>query len=83
MFGDEPWVDLPPVPDGQADLLSRLTSINAADFRAAAERLGAAPQPPAPQPAEADPRGFLTRVMNDESVPLALRIEAAKALLGR
>jgi hypothetical protein len=30
-----------------------------------------------------DPRGFLLRVMNDESVPLALRIEAAKALLPR
>jgi hypothetical protein len=28
-----------------------------------------------------DPRQFLLRVMNDESVALALRIEAAKALL--
>ncbi len=28
-----------------------------------------------------DPRRFLLRVMNDESVSLALRIEAAKALL--
>jgi len=31
--------------------------------------------------AEDDPRRFLLRVMNDESVDLALRIEAAKALL--
>lgn len=30
---------------------------------------------------DADPRQFLTRVMQDASVPLALRIEAAKALL--
>ena len=30
-----------------------------------------------------DPRRFLLRVMNDETVPLALRIEAAKALLPR
>lgn len=30
---------------------------------------------------EADPRQFLMRVMQDASVPLALRIEAAKALL--
>jgi hypothetical protein len=29
----------------------------------------------------ADPRHFLFTVMNDETVPLALRIEAAKALL--
>ncbi|UXH80746.1 hypothetical protein [Roseateles amylovorans] len=28
-----------------------------------------------------DPRAFLLRVMNDDSVPMALRIEAAKALL--
>ena len=36
--------------------------------------------PAAPVP-DADPRQFLTRVMQDASVPLALRIEAAKALL--
>ena len=28
-----------------------------------------------------DPRAFLLQVMNDGAVPLALRIEAAKALL--
>jgi hypothetical protein len=32
---------------------------------------------------EGDPRRFLLRVMNDGSVALALRIEAAKALLGQ
>ena len=46
----------------------------------------AAMAPPAPStvtsPAgDADPRAFLRRVMNDEQVPLALRIEAARALL--
>jgi hypothetical protein len=43
-----------------------------------------APTPPcasAPPPAGADPVGFLARVMNDEAAPLALRVEAAKALL--
>jgi hypothetical protein len=30
-----------------------------------------------------DPRAFLLRVMNDASAPLALRVEAAKALLLR
>ena len=34
-----------------------------------------------PQVAEDDPRRFLLRVMNDDSVEMALRIEAAKALL--
>jgi len=32
---------------------------------------------------EDDPRRFLLRVMNDERIDMALRIEAAKALLGR
>ena len=39
-----------------------------------------APSPPTAF-AEQDPKQFLLRVMNDESVVLALRIEAAKALL--
>lgn len=36
---------------------------------------------PAPDADTDDPRRFLLRVMNDETVPLALRIEAARALL--
>ena len=39
------------------------------------------PAPPPAAPAEHDPKRFLQRVMNDETVSLALRIEAAKALL--
>ena len=39
VFGDEPWLDLPPNPDGQANLLSRLKSIGFADFQLASERL--------------------------------------------
>ncbi|MFN7123301.1 MAG: hypothetical protein ACK4NM_14855, partial [Hydrogenophaga sp.] len=72
----------------QADLLSRLKSIKPAELEAALEHL----QPDTPQsptvghsalacPAPQDPRGFLQAVMNDPAVPLALRIEAAKALL--
>jgi hypothetical protein len=34
-----------------------------------------------PDAADVDPRRFLQQVLNDETVPLALRIEAAKALL--
>jgi hypothetical protein len=46
------------------------------------------PATPAPAPihlgttAHTEPRAFLLAVMNDGSVPLALRIEAARALLG-
>lgn len=93
MFAETPWLDIPPSPDGQADLLSGLRRIKPAEWQGARAQL---PQPEAvsapvasqvPQPAAtgttayADPRRFLLDVMNDERVALALRIEAAKALL--
>ena len=96
VFSDTPWLDIEPGDEGQATLLRGLQSIKPAALAAALARLAAdardAPAPaPArdaastPQPAatpEDDPRRFLLRVMNDEAVDLALRIEAAKALLG-
>ena len=78
LFAQTPWLDVPPSDDGQATLLAGLGSVPP-------ERL--APLRVAPPAAEAgsasgaDPRAFLVQVMNDTSVPLALRIEAAKALL--
>jgi hypothetical protein len=92
MFADEPWLDLPPNPEGQADLLARLRSIAPAAVDRAWLTLRAAPALPhgadqGPPPAGnahatgSDPRRFLLGVMNDETVDLALRIEAAKALL--
>jgi len=96
MFAEDPWLDLPPSPDGQADRLARLASITPADFEQALERLGpATPAPaqashgataapdagPLPVAHEQDPKHFLLGVMNDTHVALALRIEAAKALL--
>ena len=42
VFADEPWLDLPPNPDGQASLLSRLKSTGAADFQRALETLSPA-----------------------------------------
>lgn len=96
VFAETPWLDTPPGTDGQADLLARLGSIKRAAFEVAAERLRASapalatanvdpgltpsPQPAAP-PGSLEARRFLMRVMNDEAVALALRIEAAKALL--
>lgn len=99
MFADTPWLDLPPSPEGQAELLSTLHSITPTAWQTALQRLqeaqpavaGAAPEiETAPAPtvstdgaAGLNPRGFLLQVMRDESAPLALRVEAAKALLPR
>jgi hypothetical protein len=86
LFSDEPWLDLAPSPDAQADLLSRLQGIAPADFERALESL--APRAEAavatgstPTGAHQDPRSFLLEVMNDPAIDLNLRIEAAKALL--
>jgi hypothetical protein len=90
VFADTPWLDIPPGEDGQADVLARLESIKPAALAAAMQRL----QPLAPQEAprampgtadapDLDPARFLQQVLNDASVPLGLRIEAAKALLSR
>lgn len=123
LFADEPWLDMEPSPDAQADLLLGLKSMAPADFQRArlqlapAEAVSIFAAPPAPaalagqaaatgkQPdlenspdaqantatghqeprtalaAEQDPRRFLLAVMNDPSVEMGLRIEAAKALL--
>lgn len=95
MFADEPWLDIAPSPDAQADLLSRFKSVPAADFQRALELLQPAAMP-APRLADTatdvvtdmasggaglDPKRFLLAVMNDPAVALHLRIEAAKALL--
>ncbi|KQW46283.1 MULTISPECIES: hypothetical protein [unclassified Roseateles] len=86
VFADTPWLDIPPGIDGQADLLARLQSIKPAAFEAAMQSLRPLPPPPVVNaPIEdakgVDPRRFLQQVLNDTSAPLALRIEAAKALL--
>jgi len=94
IFSETPWLDVEPGEEGQAALLRGLQSIKPAAFDAAFAGMRAtAPQvqSPAPTPAHetvglpqaatGDPRQFLLRVMNDETVPLALRIDAAKALL--
>ncbi len=85
VFADTPWLDVEPGEDGQAALLHGLHSIKPVAFAEALERLRtpaqATPAPATPAHAD-DPRAFLLRVMNDEAVDLALRIEAAKALLG-
>lgn len=95
VFGEEPLLDVAPGFDAQADLLSHLACIKPAAFEAALAQWMPLVQDAAPSThladgprlagAEAyeDPRPFLRDVMNDASVPLALRIEAAKALMQR
>lgn len=83
VFADTPWLDIPPGADGQADLLARLESIKPAAFEAALQALAPAATPSHKAGADIDPRQFLQRVLNDEAIDLALRIEAAKALLDR
>ncbi len=92
LFEETPWLDMPPTEDGQAELLSRLASIRPAVLESALERLQARPAGsakqavPNPRPAvghTAHPVAaqYLLQVMHDENAPLALRVEAAKALL--
>jgi hypothetical protein len=90
MFADEPWLDMPPNPDGQAQSLAPLKSIPPAEFELALQQLkpttgsaksGLASNAVAPTAASLDPKRFLLDVMNNDSLDLALRIEAAKALL--
>lgn len=93
VFGEDAWLDLPPGDDAQADLLSRIQPVTPAAWAVARQRLGlnrpAVPEPAADTPAAAfaaatgatTPVAFLRSVMNDPQAPLALRVEAARALL--
>lgn len=96
IFNDTPWLDIPPNPEGQAELLSRLQSIKPAQWASVQEPLQApsSPSSASSTPARVDntapaltdgppsaPMRFLLGVMNDETVALPLRIDAAKALL--
>ena len=91
VFAETPWLDVPPRAEGQAELLSRLRPISAAEcamllpevaVHASAPAASATAVAAAPAIAFTDPQAFLLQVMNDERVEMALRIEAAKALLG-
>lgn len=90
MFGEESGLDFEPNPDRQADQLASISPIEPANFASALAILTASQSTP-PASAESasistisrfsEPRDFLQAVMNEPSAPLALRIEAAKALL--
>jgi len=91
MFVEEPGLEMAPSLDRQADMLAGLHSIGSEALRRATESLRAeatseAPvaagvSPPGLQAHFTDPRSFLLAVMNDASLAIRDRIEAAKALL--
>lgn len=94
VFADEPWLDRHPGQEAQAQLLGRLHSMRPQDFAQALQALqpAALPSPQAPTvpaapasplahyPTET-PAAFLQAVMADPAAPLALRVQAAAALL--
>lgn len=96
VFADEPWLDMPPSDAGQAQLLAGLGSISAADIERVLRVLdGTTDASPSAAPEESQPSDnpalgcscaaeagrFLQQVMRDPTTPLAVRVEAAKALL--
>ena len=87
VFGEDPWLDTAPGLDQQADLLSRQKSISADTWQHAlqclhpAQPITASPPIKPGKTGPLEPRAFLHAVMSDTAAPLALRVEAAKALL--
>lgn len=86
VFADEPWLDMAPSPEAQADVLSRLKSIKPAEFQNALALLAPDEIPPMSSTGDkgspqTGPKQFLLQVMNDPSQEMHLRIAAAQALL--
>ena len=94
VFSDEPWLDRDPGLEAQAQLLGRLEGMKPQVFAKAQALLQPAPTAPAPasspkpapEPQRANypadtPNAFLQAVMQDPSAPLALRVQAATALM--
>ena len=94
IFADSPGLDVSPRVEAQAYVLAPLASIKASVFEAIfdqvisdVERISATHQtgtpmvPPSAKLCDSDAKRFLTEVMNDPSVDMHLRIEAAKAIL--
>ncbi len=81
VFAETPWLDTPPGDEGQAAILRGIQPMREVAFEAALKRLGATEPSPPQVPQDSDPARFLSGVMNDDTAPLALRIEAAAILL--
>jgi len=90
LFSEEPWLDVAPSPEAQAAVLARMESIKPSAFAAACERLmplttSTTRLQSVPTNSndrdDLHPQRFLQDVLNDPSIDLQIRVEAAKALL--
>ena len=94
IFADSPGLDVCPSPEAQAKILARLECMKPETFEAAVKQIAAAddgepsdatPSPPAvptsSKNANKNAKQFLSDVVNDKTIEMHLRIEAAKALL--
>lgn len=97
VFADEPWLNRDPGQEAQAQLLARLESMRAQDYAKALQSLQPPPLAQTPSAITAPvaiapssgnthyptetPAAFLQAVMQDAGAPLALRVQAATALL--
>ena len=92
MFGAEPWLEMAPSLQKQAELLAGQERIKPDAFDralallqgagiAASPATGASPEVLQATGRYDEPVGFLLAIMNDEAVETRLRIDAAKALL--
>ena len=92
IFAEEPWLEIPPSPEAQANVLARLESIKPATLQAHLDRISAASSLIDDQTRDKtlnkptrgkslNPKQFLLDVLDDPAAELRLRIEAAKALL--
>lgn len=87
LFADTPWLDGPPNPDAQADLLCRFDPTPPTAWEALLQvpATGAAVAPVGDSGGlrYTDPLVFLADVMNNPAADWMSRVEAAKALLAR
>lgn len=86
LFAESPWLEVPPGDEAQAGLLAAVLPTKTAARDAWLRPVPAPVAAPAPAGTVAawppgDARGFLQSVMADGTAPLALRVDAAKALL--
>ena len=93
VFAETPWLDIPPSEEGQAALLRGLETMDQTAFEVASKQLAQSAHATGTTVGDRsagsagsakkgdDPKRFLQEIMNDATIALPLRIEAAKALL--
>jgi len=83
LLADDPWLDTPPSPDAQADLLSRLESTQPADFQRALDQLRPALPPATPHAASApaDTAGGQAGPPDTGGAPAGQRLDPKRFLL--